>query len=334
MRVGLTYDLKTDYEFKRDDPPDANAEFDHPLTIGVIAKALASGGYKVKKIGNVNSLIGNLDKLDVDIVFNISEGVSGRNRESQVPMLLEMAGIPFVGADGLSLAISLDKIMAKKIFLADGIPTPRFFEVKAGERVEDLDHMKFPLFVKPRFEGSSKGLSEASRVENMEELKKQVEFVTSTYKQPALIEEFIRGEEFTVAVLGNEEPEALPVVQIKIDGHLDLKDKFYTFGHIKDDSVEYVCPAPISEALEKKLKELAIKTYKAIECRDFGRIDFRVDAKGHPYVLEINPLPSLSTEDVFMIISKKLKISYDEMICRICEHALKRYGLYKKQAQR
>ena len=334
MRVGLTYDLKTDYEFKKDDPPDANAEFDHPLTIGVIAKALTSGGYKVKKIGNVNSLIENIGKLDVDIVFNISEGISGRNRESQVPMLLEMAGIPFVGADGLSLAISLDKIMAKKIFFADGIPTPRFFEVKPGDKVDDLDHMKFPLFVKPRFEGSSKGLSESSRVENLDGLKKQVEFVTSTYKQPALIEEFIRGEEFTVAVLGNENPEALPVVQIKIDGKLDLKDKFYTFGHIKDDSVEYVCPAPISDALTKKLKELAIKTYKAIECRDFGRIDFRVDEKGHLYVLEINPLPSLSTEDVFNIIAKHLKMSYDEMICLIFEQAVRRYGLDKKQGKR
>jgi D-alanine-D-alanine ligase len=333
MKIGLTYDLKTDYEFKKDDPADANAEFDHPSTIDIIAKALASSGYPVKKIGNVNRLIENIDKLDVDIVFNISEGLFGRNRESQVPMLLEMARIPYVGADGLSLAVSLDKIMAKKIFIADGIPTPRFFEVKPGDSVDGLDHLKFPLFVKPRFEGSSKGLSEASKVGNLAELKKQVDFITSTYKQPALIEEFIRGEEFTVAVLGNDEPEAMPVVQIKIDGKLDLKDKFYTFGHIKDDSVEYVCPAPISEGLKKKLSELAVKTYSAIECRDFGRVDFRVDEKGHPYVLEINPLPSLSTEDVFMAISKCLNISYEQMLCRILENALKRYGLKTRSAK-
>jgi D-alanine-D-alanine ligase len=327
MRVGLTYDLKTDYEFKKDDPADANAEFDHPSTITVISKALTSQGYQVKKIGNVNRLIENIDKLDVDIVFNISEGLFGRNRESQVPILLEMAGIPFVGADGLSLAISLDKIMAKKIFLAEGIPTPRFFEVKPGDSIDSLDHMKFPMFVKPRFEGSSKGLSQASRVGNKEELRKQVEYITSTYKQPALIEEFIRGEEFTVAVLGNGEPEALPVVQIKIGGKLNLKDEFYTFGHIKDDSVEYVCPAPISEGLKKTLTDLAIKTYGAIECRDFGRVDFRVDEKGNPYVLEINPLPSLSSEDVFMAIAKCLNISYEQMLCRILEKAIKRQGL-------
>ena len=329
MKVGLTYDLKTDYEFKKDDPADANAEFDHPGTIDIIAQAFASKGYEAKKIGNVYRLMENIDKLGVDIVFNISEGAFGRNRESQVPMLLEMAGIPFVGADGLSLAVSLDKVMAKKIFLADGIPTPRFFEVKPGEQLDHLEKMKFPMFVKPRFEGSSKGLSESSRVANMEELRKQVEFVTSTYKQPALVEEFIRGEEFTVAVLGNDELEVMPVVQIKIDGKLELKDKFYTFGHIKDDSVEYVCPADISAALARKLGDLARKTYKAIECRDFGRIDFRVDEKGNPYVLEINPLPSLSTEDVFMFIAKALGISYDEMLCRILEKALKRYGLLK-----
>ncbi len=329
MRVGLTYDLKTDYEFKQDDPVDANAEFDHPSTIETIGSALASKGYEIKRIGNINRLIENIDNLDVDIVFNISEGLFGRNRESQVPILLEMAKIPFVGADGLSLAISLDKIMAKKIFMASGIPTPRFFEVKPGESLDDLDHMRFPMFVKPRFEGSSKGLSESSKVGNMEELKKQVDFITTTYKQPALVEEFIRGEEFTVAVLGNGEPQALPVVQIKIDGDLKLEDKFYTFGHIKDDSVEYVCPAPISEGLKKKLSDLAIKTYNAIECRDFGRIDFRVDEKGNPYVLEINPLPSLSSEDVFMVISKCLNISFEEMLCRILDKALARYGLGK-----
>lgn len=329
MKVGLTYDLKTDYEFKKDDPVDANAEFDHPATIDIIAQAFASKGYEVKKIGNVYRLIENIDKLGVDIVFNISEGAFGRNRESQVPMLLEMAGMPFVGADGLSLAVSLDKVMAKKIFLADNIPTPHFFEVKPGEKVDGLDHMKFPLFVKPRFEGSSKGLSESSRVANAGELKKQVEYITTTYKQPALVEEFIRGEEFTVAVLGNDDPKAMPVVQIKIDGKLELKDKFYTFGHIKDDSVEYVCPAQIGDALAKKLADLAVKTYKAIECRDFGRIDFRVDEKGNPYVLEINPLPSLSTEDVFMFVAKALGISYNEMLCRILETALKRYGLLK-----
>ncbi len=325
--VGLTFDLKTDYAFKEGDPPDANAEFDHPSTIDVIAKAIESCGFKVKRIGNVASLLEKIDNLGVDIVFNISEGISGRNRESQVPILLEMAGIPFVGADALTLSLTLDKIMAKKIFIAEKIPTPKFFEVKTCDELVNTDHCKFPLIVKPRFEGSSKGLSDNSRVENIGELKKQVEYIVNTYKQPALIEEFISGQEFTVAVIGNDASEVMPAVQIKIDGRLQLNDKFYTFARIASDRLEYICPARINQDLKRKLAELALKTYRAVECRDFGRIDFRVDNAGAPYVLEINPLPSLSTEDVFMITAKAKGISYEEIIGKILNSALKRYNL-------
>jgi D-alanine-D-alanine ligase len=325
--VGLTYDLKSDYKFKEGDPVDANAEFDHPSTIDVIAKAIASNGFKVKKIGNAANLLEKIDNLGVDIVFNISEGLTGRNRESQVPILLEMAGVPFVGADALTLGLTLDKVVAKKIFIAEHIPTPRFFEVSSPDALLGIDHCKFPMIVKPRFEGSSKGLSENSRVENMEGLKEQVEFITKTYKQPALVEEFISGQEFTVAIVGNDDPEVMPVVQIKIDGKLKLNDKFYTFARITSDRLEYVCPAKISQELKNKLDDLALKVYRSVDCRDFGRVDFRVDNEGSPYVLEINPLPSLSTEDVFMLVAKNIGITYEEMIGRILNSALKRHGL-------
>jgi D-alanine-D-alanine ligase len=325
--VGLTYDLKTDYQFKEGDPPDANAEFDHPSTIDVIAGAIEANGFKVVRIGNVTGLLEKIDSLKVDIVFNISEGLIGRNRESQVPILLEMAGIPFVGSDALTLGLTLDKVMAKKIFIAEGIPTPKFFEVKTAEELQNMNHFKFPLIVKPRFEGSSKGLSENSRVESREELKNQVEHVIGSYKQPALVEEFISGQEFTVAVIGNDPPQALPVVHIKIDGKFKLNDKFYTFARITSDRLEYICPAHITKEMEKKLQELAIKTYQAVECRDFGRVDFRVDNQGKPYVLEINPLPSLSTEDVFMLVAMQIGLSYEQILGRILESALKRNNL-------
>ncbi len=325
--IGLTYDLKTDYEFKKDDPADANAEFDHPTTIDVIAKAIESRGYKVKKIGNVASLLGDLKQLGVDMVFNISEGISGRNRESQVPVLLEMSGIPFVGSDALTLGLTLDKIMAKKIFIASGIPTPKFFEIKDTQEISGRDHLKFPLIVKPRFEGSSKGLSESSRVENTDDLKKQAEFIIKSYKQPALVEEFIRGEEFTVAVIGNGHPEVMPTVQIKIDGRLKLNDKFYTFARITSDRLEYICPARIAQDLNKRISDLALKAYQAVECRDFGRVDFRVDNEGNIYVLEINPLPSLSTEDVFMLVAKAIGISYEDIIGKVLDSAFKRHNL-------
>jgi len=325
--VGLTYDLKTDYKFKEGDPPDANAEFDHPSTVDVIAQAIEANGFKLKKIGNVNNLLEKIDNLGVDIVFNISEGISGRNRESQVPIILEMMGIPFVGADGFSLSLTLDKLMAKKIFIVEDIPTPKFFEVKTTDELNHSNHRKFPLIVKLRFEGSSKGLSDDSRVENNEELRKKVEYITNTYKQPALVEEFISGQEFTVAIVGNDPPEVMPIVQIKIDGRLKLNDKFYTFARITSDRLEYICPARINHELKEELSGLALKTYLAVECRDFGRVDFRVDNNGKPYVLEINPLPSLSTEDVFMLVAKEIGISYEKIIGKILASALKRYNL-------
>jgi len=325
--VGLTYDLRTDYEFKEGDPPDANAEFDHPSTVDVITCAIESYGFKVERIGNVSRLLEKIDNLHVDIVFNISEGISGRNRESQVPVLLEMAGIPFVGSDPLTLALTLDKIMAKKIFIAERIPTPKFFEVKTPDALADMDHLKFPLIVKPRFEGSSKGLSEDSRVENAQDLKRQAEYIINTYKQPALVEEFISGQEFTVAVVGNDPVEIMPIVQIKIDGRLKLNNKFYTFARITSDRLEYICPARINQDLKKKISELALKTYNAVECRDFGRVDFRVDNDGNIYVLEINPLPSLSTEDVFSLVAKEIGITYEQVIGKILNSAFKRYNL-------
>jgi len=325
--VGLTYDLKTDYQFKAGDPPDANAEFDAPSTVGVIANAIKSQGYKVKKIGNVANLLEKINNLEVDIVFNISEGMSGRNRESQVPIILEMAGIPFVGADALTLGLTLDKIMAKKIFIADNIPTPKFLEIRNIESFSDTDHLKFPLIVKPRFEGSSKGLSEESRVENSKQLMKQARHVINTYKQPALVEEFISGQEFTVAIVGNDSPEALPTVQIKIDGRLQLNEKFYNFSRIHSDKLEYICPAKIPADLNKEIGELALRTYNAVECRDFGRVDFRVDKNGKPYVLEINPLPSLSTEDVFPLVAREIGLSYEQIVGMILSVALQRHSL-------
>lgn len=325
--VGLTYDLKTDYQFKEGDPQDANAEFDHPSTIDVIASAIEKNGFRVKKIGNALRLLEQVDNLGVDIVFNISEGYTGRNRESQVPIILEMAGVPFVGSDALTLGLALDKIMAKKIFISEGIATPKFFEVKSLEALHDADHLNFPLIVKPRFEGSSKGLTENSRVHNLEELTRQAELILVTYKQPALVEEFISGKEFTVAIVGNEPPQVMPVVQVEIDGNTDLNDKFYTFARISSDRLKYVCPARIAEQLTKKIQDMALRAYRSVDCLDFGRIDFRVDERDEPYVLEINPLPCLSTEDVFQVICNHIGITYEQMVGNILNCALLRYGL-------
>ena len=142
-----------------------------------------------------------------------------------------------------------------------------------------------------------------------------------------MVEEFVSGSEYTVALIGNNPPEVLPPVQIKIDGRLKLGDKFYTFARIHSNRLEYVCADKIDKVLKEKLMSLALQTYKAIDCRDFGRVDFRVDEQSEPYVLEINPLPSLSGEDVFTCIANYLEVPYAELIRRILDAAFLRYGL-------
>ncbi len=327
--IGLTYDLKSDVDLKSGDPSDLNAELDKPQTIDSIAGALESAGHKVRRIGHVWNLLRAWDDLDVDIVFNICEGHAGRNRESQVPMLLELKGIPYVGSDALTLGVTLDKIVAKKCFIADGIPTPRYFVASGSENLKKLNTLKFPLIVKPCHEGSSKGLSRNSRVEDFAGLKRQVSLINDTYKQTALIEEFIKGSEFTVGVIGNRNAQALPVVQIAIEGKTKLGDDFYTFTRLSEqaDQIQYLCPAKIPKALSKKLQEYAVRAAKSVGCLDFSRVDFRVDERGNPFVLEINPLPCLSEEDTFYFMAQAMGIPYNEIINRILNEGLKRYGL-------
>ena len=325
-RVGLTCNLKSEYVFRPGDPPDANAEFDHEDTVGVIEQSIRAGGHEVVRLGNARALLESPEGLKrVDIVFNIAEGYEGRNRESQVPIILEMLRVPCVGADGLTLGMTLDKIITKKILAAEGIPTPRFVEVRDAQDAWQVE-LTYPLIAKPRYEGSSKGLRNSSLVTDARELAQQTQWLIETYRQPALVEEFIEGQEFTVAIIGNEPPEVQPITQIQLDGKLDLGKLFYTFEHIRSGA-DYICPAPIGEDLRARLESVALKTYQAVECLDFGRVDIRIDRAGRPHVLEINPLPSLSTEDVFMFVAKAQGLSYETIINRVLDAALARYGL-------
>jgi D-alanine-D-alanine ligase len=333
FRVGLTYDVKSEFVLKPGDPPDLNAEFDHDETIGVIETALKSAGHHVVRIGNARQLLQQIGTPDVDIVFNIAEGYVGRNRESQVPILLEMMRMPFVGADGLTLGLTLDKVLTKKVLIAEGIPTPRYVEVSDPEKLWQLD-LTYPLIAKLRCEGSSKGLSEKSLVDSPADLRRQVTWLMETYKDSSVfIEEFIEGEEFTVAIIGNDAPDIYPVVQISLDGQTKLGRKFFTFAYLRSGA-DYICPAPIPEPLAKRMQELALRTYQAVECRDFGRVDFRVDRHGRPYVLEINPLPSLSNEDVFNFVAKTKGMTHLQIINQILEAALVRYGMIPPPADR
>lgn len=333
MKIGMTYNLKTDWQLAEGDPADANAEFDKPETINDLARVMESLGHEVQKIGHVQNLLACVDKIDVDLIFNLAEGLGDRNRESQVPIVLDLYGIPYTGSDALTLGITLDKIMAKKCFIADGVPTPQYFMANDVRQLENRHHLKFPLIVKTAWEGTSKGLTDQSRVEDDEGLRRQVAVITRQYNQPALVEEFITGTEFTVAVIGNGNPEAMPVIQVAIKGKTELGGNFYTFALTQSEDVRYVCPAKISPELTKKIQDAAVRAYQAVGCRDYGRVDFRVDEQGNPYVLEINPLPSLDRKDVFHLFPKVIGSTFEDTINQIINLALKRYGMPGKRPQ-
>jgi len=326
--IGFTYDLRTDLEIKEGEPVDLNAEFDTPETVNFIKAAVEAIGYKLVSIGNINNLLRMLPDLKTDIILNICEGFGSRNREAYVPILLEMLGIPYIGSDGLTMSIALDKIMTKKILIAEGIPTPRYIGIDKLDDLINLDHMKFPMIVKLRSEGTSKGMTDKSVVYNKKELEKQSEYMIDSYKNsPLIIEELISGTEFTVPLIGNDPVEVLPSVQVAIRDNVDLGDAIYTYEFVNLPGIQYLCPSKINKKLEDKLRTLALRTYKAVDCRDFGRVDFRVDKDNNPYVLEINPLPSLSDEDAFNLAPQAAGYDYNTALKKIIDAGLKRYRL-------
>jgi len=326
LLVGLTFDIKS-RKVPSGSPNDIWAEHDSRETVSAVEQALEANGNKVIRIGSSKKLLTKLYALKCDIVFNMAEGVSGRNRESEVPTLLDTLGIPYTGSDALTLSMSLDKITSKKIFLYHKIPTPRYFECLESDSPVFRKGLKFPLIVKPRYEGSAKGIGADSVVRDMTSLRKQVREVIKVYRQPALIEEFIEGWEFTIGIIGNERPKVLPVVQRHIEAETGLSS--HVFG--KRQGLRYRDFLDIDAEFEQEIKGLALEAFEGIGCRDFARIDFRVArsarGKNDIYMLEINPLPSLARDDYFAMVAELMGISYERMIDMMFEAALDRYGL-------
>ncbi len=323
MMIGLTYDLRIDYEDSGYDE-EYIAELDLEETIALIEQAIKSLGYKTDRIGNARSLSSRLVAGEKwDLVFNVAEGLSGRCRESHVPSILEVYNIGYTFSDPLVCAITLDKGFAKRIVRDGGLPTAKF---KVIESLESIDHTAFeyPLFAKPIAEGTSKGINHNSLIESKEQLTETCAYLLERFSQPVLVEEFLPGREFTVGVLGNgNDAHVLGIMEIEI--LQDKKVAIYSYVAKKqyEKLVNYV---PYRKgSLHRQLEQLALKSYKALQCRDAARVDFRCDKEGVPCFLEINPLPGLHPihSDLPMIaIQQGLK--YEELIDQIINNALKR----------
>lgn len=332
LTIGLLFDLQKDYILRPGDPPDAAAEFDTPAIIHHLARTLRELGYRIVKIGHTKDLL-RRRRIGCDLVFNDTEGQRGRNRESEAPVILEMMGIPFVGSDGATMALTLDKVLAKKMMAYHRLPTPLFFSSEENDNYHQLMRIRrlsFPLFVKPQYEGSSKGLSQKSKVKSFPELTEQIQYIEKTYRQPALVEQFISGREYTVLLIGNRKPTVYPIVEVRIGGPGKTADRFYTSDCCGRGSsaVKYVCTEMNDNlGLKRQLNDLAVRTFQALQCRDFARVDFRVDQNNNPYVLEINPLPCLAKADVFGTVAACLKIPYRSLIDAVVMAARRRYRL-------
>jgi D-alanine-D-alanine ligase len=324
MRVALVYDLRDDYRALGLSEEEV-AEFDSVETIGQLAAALEELGCEAVRVGRGQALAALLVEGErYDIVFSIAEGVKGRSREAQVPALCELFDQPYLFSDPLTLAASLDKAVAKRLVRDAGIPTPAFAVVEASAR-ELTDWTAFPAFVKPVAEGTGKGCEAASLVHSQAELQAAARRVIDRYRQPALVESYLPGREFTVGLAGNgNEARVLGVCEILLKAQAEAN--VYSL-HNKELCEELVTYAPANDGEARLAATRALQAYRVLECRDVGRIDFRSDANGEPQFLEANPLAGLNPwHSDLPILAAQNGIAFVALIGMILDAGLARYG--------
>lgn len=315
---------------------DTYAEWDTWETINAVKEAIESY-HDVTLVEADENAFETLRQMKPDIVFNIAEGFNGMSREAQIPAILDMLQIPYTGSDPLTLATCLDKSRTKEILSYNKIPNPKFLLVNDFKQINNLD-FDYPLMVKPVSEGSSKGIFSSSFAKNPHELKSEVGRILKQYDQPALIEEFLPGREFTVAVIGNDtEAEVLPIVEIQYNDFPDDFIPIYSYEakwilDTKEDPLEvFSCPAKIDKKLESKIKSTVLRAYNILRCKDWSRIDVRLDKNGEPNIIEVNPLPGIlpnpEENSCFPKAARAAGMNYNEMINKVLIAAAKRYKL-------
>ena len=330
-------------------PPDAYADYDHIETVRSIQGALETDGHKTEFIMADESLPFSLKKYNPDICFNIAEGLGGDAREAQTPALLEMLKIPYTASRVLANAFALDKNITKRIWRDRNLPVAPFQEFTIGN--EPLRHeLHFPLFVKPSREGTGMGVDIKAKVETEAELRERVEYVIQSYNQPALVETYLPGREFTVgqigrpdAALSGRHPEwyakdgfhRFPVLELDSSkaatpGIYSHAAKSHLIG--EEGAPEYICPADIDPELDKKLHHLAIRGHTILGALDVSRVDIRLDAEGQPRLIEINPLPGLTPGYSDLCLQAAAEgITYEDLILEILYLAAGRWNLLERR---
>ncbi|HLY07297.1 MAG TPA: hypothetical protein VKR31_16240 [Rhizomicrobium sp.] len=325
MRVGVTYDLRADY-LARGFSEEETAEFDSETTIAAICEALASLGHIPERIGDVRRLTARLAAGDRwDCVFNFCEGVKGVAREAQVPALLEAYDVPYVFSDPLTLCVALDKAMAKRILRDCGVPTAPFAVI--GE-IGDISAiaLPYPLFLKPVAEGSGKGIGAKSKVDNGRELEAIATELLKKFEQPVLVEQFLSGREFTVGLTGTgDEAEVLGVMEVLwTEGAAP-----YGYGYENKEHWEgRMDYRLVVDAEAREAGHVALDAWRALRCRDGGRIDIRSDGHAKPQFIEVNPLAGLNPDRSDLCFIARFKgIAYSDLIGRIMESFSRRHPL-------
>jgi D-alanine-D-alanine ligase len=347
MRIAFVYSSKDgmassiqsrrfEENHEEDDPPlDLLAECDSDETIEAIGRALGER-HDIIPIEADDEAYLQLKEIRPDLVFNIAEGLVGPNRESHIPSICEMLGIPYTGSDPLTLGICLDKSRAKEILSYHKIPTPPFWVVENGHGISL--RVKLPAVVKPLHEGSSKGIKDNAVVRTRDELKERVREIRAIYKEPVIIEEFLPGREFTVGVLGNlPHIEILPIVEIDHSQLPPGANPVYSYeakwvwDQPSDPLAIFRCPAELSPDLKNRIEDIVRRTVEVLRIRDWARVDVRLDERGEPNILEVNPLPGVlpNPEDNSCLpkAARTAGYSYSALLHRVVDAAATRYGL-------
>jgi D-alanine-D-alanine ligase len=332
MRIALVYDLRDDYRALGYSEEEI-AEFDSIGTIDALAEALEALVCEPVRVGRGQALAARLVAGErFGLVFSIAEGLKGRSREAQVPALCELFDQPYLFSDPLTAAAALDKAVAKRLVRDAGVKTPSFV-VAHGSASELAGWTDFPAFVKPLAEGTGKGCEAASLVYNHDELEAAATRVIERYRQPALVEQYLPGREFTVGIVGNgDDARVLGVCEILLRENAEAN--VYSL-HNKELCEELVIYAPASDPEALLAGSRALDAYRALECRDTARIDFRSDAHGEPYFLEANPLAGLNPwHSDLPILAAQNGIAFTALIGMILDAGLARYGLSRSVGER